>query len=98
MHDLPSQGKSEGSLGHGQTGEDNFGEGLVRLSVNRVIVSQPVSVALRFPFVLKMTAGTSQVYTKLSEVKKVLISYKAGEIHIEIHFLIPMCKIIWVPI
>ena len=36
MHDLPSQCKSEGSPGHGQTGEDNFGEGLVRLSVNRV--------------------------------------------------------------
>ena len=38
MHDLPSQCKSEGSPGHGQTGEGNFGEGLVRLSVNRVIV------------------------------------------------------------
>ena len=36
MHDLPSQCKSEGSPGHGQTGEVNFGEGLVRLSVNRV--------------------------------------------------------------
>ena len=36
MHDLPSQCKSKGSPGHGQTGEDNFGEGLVRLSVNRV--------------------------------------------------------------
>ena len=36
MHDLPSQCKSEGSPGHGQTGEGNFGEGLVRLSVNRV--------------------------------------------------------------
>ena len=36
MHDLPSQCKSEGSPGHGQTGEDNFGEGLVRLSINRV--------------------------------------------------------------
>ena len=36
MHDLPSQCKSEGSPDHGQTGEDNFGEGLVRLSVNRV--------------------------------------------------------------
>ena len=37
MHDFTSQCKSEGSPGHGQTGEDNFGEGLVRLSVNRVI-------------------------------------------------------------
>ena len=36
MHDLPNQCKSEGLTGHGQTGEDNFGEGLVRLSVNRV--------------------------------------------------------------
>ena len=35
MHDLPSQCKSEGSPGHGQT-KGNFGEGLVRLSVNRV--------------------------------------------------------------
>ena len=39
MHDLPSQCKSEGSPSHGQTGEDNFGEGLVRLSVNRVLVT-----------------------------------------------------------
>ena len=38
MHDLPSQCKSEGWPGHGQTGEGNFGEGLVRLSVNRVYV------------------------------------------------------------
>ena len=38
MHDLPSQCKLEGSPGHGQTGEGNFGEGLVRLSVNRVLV------------------------------------------------------------
>ena len=38
MHDLPSQCKSEGSPGHGQTGEGNFGEGLVRLSVNRVVM------------------------------------------------------------
>ena len=37
MHDLKNQYKSEGSPGHGQTGADNFGEGLVRLSVNRVI-------------------------------------------------------------
>ena len=37
MHDLPSQCKSGGSPGHGQTGEGNFGEGLVRLSVNRVL-------------------------------------------------------------
>ena len=36
MQDLPSQCKSEGSPGHDQPGEDNFGEGLVRLSVNRV--------------------------------------------------------------
>ena len=36
MHDLPSQCKSEGSPGHGQTGEGNFGEGLVRLSVNKL--------------------------------------------------------------
>ena len=38
MHDLLSQFKSEGSPGLGQTGEDNFGEGLVRLSVNRVLM------------------------------------------------------------
>ena len=38
MKDLPSQCKSEGSPGHGQTCEDNFGEGLVRLSVNRVVI------------------------------------------------------------
>ena len=37
MHDLPSQRKSEGSADQGQTGEDNFGEGVVRLSVNRVL-------------------------------------------------------------
>ena len=37
MHGSPSQCKSEGSPGQGQTGKDNFGEGLVRLSVNRVI-------------------------------------------------------------
>ena len=41
MHDLPSQCKSEGSLGQGQTSEVNFGEGLVRRSVNRVF-GQPV--------------------------------------------------------
>ena len=39
MYDLPSQCKSEGSPGHVQTGEGNFGEGLVRLSVNRVIIT-----------------------------------------------------------
>ena len=36
MQDFPSQCRSEGSPGHGQTGEGNFGKGLVRLSVNRV--------------------------------------------------------------
>ena len=40
MHDLPSQCKSEGWPGHGQTGEGNFGEGLVRLSVNRVMLTE----------------------------------------------------------
>ena len=35
--DLPSQCNSESSPGHGQTGEDDFGEGLVRPSVNRVL-------------------------------------------------------------
>ena len=38
MQDLPSHFKLEGSPGHGQTGEDNFCEGLVRLSVNGVNV------------------------------------------------------------
>ena len=37
MDNLPSQCKSEGSPGHGKTGEGNFGECLVRLSVNRVL-------------------------------------------------------------
>ena len=47
MHDLPSQCKSGGSPGHGQTGESNFGEGLVRLSVNRVYESKLFRSLLR---------------------------------------------------
>ena len=46
MHGLPSQCKSEGSPGHGQTGEGNFGEGLARLSVNRVIDVGPLSIMI----------------------------------------------------
>ena len=40
MYDFPSQCKSKGSPGHGQTGEGNSGEGLVRLSVNRVLLTK----------------------------------------------------------
>ena len=40
MQDLLSQCKSKGSPGHDQTDEGYFGEGLVRLSVNRVKVRE----------------------------------------------------------
>ena len=66
MNDLSNQCKSEGSHGHGQTGEDNFGEGLVRLSVNRVFVH---SSTLFTDFISKMQhIPLSMIVVKLTEL------------------------------
>ena len=61
IHDLPSQCKSEGSPGHGQTGEGNFGEGLVRLSVKRVLYRHRADLSC-FKLILntKLDALTTQ--------------------------------------
>ena len=57
MHDFPSQCKSGGSPGHGQTGEGYFGEGLVRLSVNRVLFLAIEKIVMR-----KCAFSTTIVY------------------------------------
>ena len=71
MHDLSSQCKSVGSPGHGQTGEGNFGEGLVRLSVNRVIYTLSI-----LTFLDRYGTGTVPLHLSAS-VNVSLIPYRS---------------------